>query len=372
MKILVVDPYLTDSHRVWLDGLNTYLDHKILALTLPPYHWKWRMHGGTLELAQQLGLQDFEPDVIIATDMLDLSLFIAQCKGFLKPTIPNLLYFHENQLNYPISEQDEDAQKHYDNHYAFINFSSALLADHLIFNSKFHQRSFISAVPGFLKKFPNHRIDFTVEQFYRKSMVIYPGFEQIEYPLSLAAHPAERPVILWNHRWEYDKNPGLFFETILRLSEEGQQFGLVVVGQQFSRTPAVFEEYRPLLDRHVLQWGFLKNRADYNKWLISADIVVSTSNQDYFGISVVEAIAAGCFPILPNHLAFPEHIPAYLHDQYLYNDKFDLYQKLKKLLARWPFLPTDHQPLGQHVSDYAAKIQVKAYENIFSAILKEG
>ena len=28
------------------------------------------------------------------------------------------------------------------------------------------------------------------------------------------------PLILWNHRWEYDKNPEPFFQSLFRLKDE--------------------------------------------------------------------------------------------------------------------------------------------------------
>ncbi len=40
--------------------------------------------------------------------------------------------------------------------------------------------------------------------------------------------------------------------------------------------------------------------------LLDADVVVSTALHEFFGIGVVEAIAAGAFPLLPRRLAYPE------------------------------------------------------------------
>ncbi|NND31568.1 MAG: DUF3524 domain-containing protein, partial [Saprospiraceae bacterium] len=289
-----------------------------------------------------------------------LSLFIAQSKGFLKPSTPIWLYFHENQLTYPFSELDRDKALGYDNHYAFINLTSALLADRLIFNSKFHRDSFLTAIPGFLDQFPQPKLTIPIGKLFDKSHVIYPGFDS---SVIARTRPVENkiPIILWNHRWEYDKDPETFFEVLSTLSAEGYQFNLAVLGQQFSNSPTIFDKAHSQLKQHLVQWGFVKDRNEYYDWLTRADIVISTSNQDFFGISVVEAIAAGCYPLLPNRLAFPEHIPDHLHSTHLYNNKSELYSKLRSGLHHWPRLQTNTKDLVRHVLQYTAPYQASSY-----------
>ena len=44
----------------------------------------------------------------------------------------------------------------------------------------------------------------------------------------------------------------------------------------------------------------------YRAVLAGADVVVSTADHEFFGISAVEAIAAGAYPLFPDRLAYPE------------------------------------------------------------------
>ena len=66
--------------------------------------------------------------------------------------------------------------------------------------------------------------------------------------------------------------------------------------------------------------GFVDSFEEYARLLHLADILPVTSQQDFFGGSVVEAIYCNCHPILPNRLAYTDHIPSALHDIHLYHD----------------------------------------------------
>jgi glycosyltransferase involved in cell wall biosynthesis len=137
------------------------------------------------------------------------------------------------------------------------------------------------------------------------------------------------PVVVWNHRWEHDKNPELFFDTLLKLDNEGVDFGLIVLGQSFERQPEVFEKAREQLKHRIVHFGYAESKPEYAKWLAQGDIVVSTAAHEFFGISVVEAVRAGCRPLLPRRLSYPEMFP----DEFLYDDA-SFAQRLKQEILR--------------------------------------
>lgn len=62
---------------------------------------------------------------------------------------------------------------------------------------------------------------------------------------------------------------------------------------------------------------------------------MSASRQEFFGISVVEAIAAGCRPVLPDRLSYPWLIPDEYHDEVLYPEG-ELGPALVRALQRPP------------------------------------
>ena len=81
MKILLVEPYFSGSHKSWSEGYQSFSNHNIRIISLPGKFWKWRMHGGAISLAKQFMEMDFSPDLILATDMLDLTTFLSLTKS---------------------------------------------------------------------------------------------------------------------------------------------------------------------------------------------------------------------------------------------------------------------------------------------------
>jgi glycosyltransferase involved in cell wall biosynthesis len=94
-------------------------------------------------------------------------------------------------------------------------------------------------------------------------------------------------------------------------------FEVALVGEErLGGDPARDDFEAALGDRLV--WSGFAERDAYVGILNSSDIVVSTADHEFFGISVVEAVAAGCFPVLPNRLSYPELIPSEFHDEVFY------------------------------------------------------
>ena len=324
MKLWLVEPYYTGSHKAWADGYRAHSRHSVQQLTLPGRFWKWRMQGGAVTLAGRAQALQDPPDLLLASDMLNLPVFLTLA-GPAFADLPVALYFHENQLTYPLQPGEKR-----DLHYGFINFVSALRADVVLFNSAYHLGAFFDELPRLLKHFPDYTELWAVEALREKSRVLPLGLELAAFD----AHRPDkastgRPLILWNHRWEYDKNPEAFFRAIYALADEGLDFGLVLLGESFRNQPAEFLEARERLPGRIVQFGYAEDLAAYARLLWQSDIVVSTALHEFFGAAVVEACYCGCFPILPRRLSYPELVPADQHDACLYDDEVGLLDRLR-------------------------------------------
>jgi len=329
MKILALESFYTSSHKVWLDGLKAHSSHTIDLLTLKGRHWKWRMHHGAYSLSLMIKETSNPYDVILASDMIDVAvlrgLLSADDKEKWYNKVPIFTYFHENQLTYPWSENDQDVQLKRDTHYAWINIMSAVSSDHIIFNSRYHKNSFIDAIPGYMKRFPDYNTYEFLEHIKNNSSILPIGLS-LDPLLRLKNTANDIPIILWNHRWEYDKNPTLFFNTLEKIKAKGMHFKLIIAGENYAKIPEIFLKAENQFKEEIIHFGYAETRSEYLALLAKADIVPVTSNQDFFGISAVEAIAAGCYPLLPNRLAFPEHLS---EDQVYYKNDIELEEKLK-------------------------------------------
>ena len=364
MHILLLEPYDTGSHRAWMHGFQAYSMHQVSILSLPGQFWKWRMHGGAVSLARMFLAAPADPDLIVASDMLDLTTFLALTRPR-TARIPVALYFHENQLTYPIGPRQ---RKELHNHLGFINYVSALAADAVYFNSQYHLNAVLGELPRLLKHYPDYTELDTIDVLQAKAEVLALGLDLRRFDAFRPDVPRTGPpLILWNHRWEFDKNPRPFLNALCRLADEGFDFEVALTGENFRQKPEEFERARRKLGTRVVQYGYVARFEDYARLLWQADVQVSTAWQDFFGISTCEAIYCGCMPFLPRRLNYPALIPPPFHDQCLYLEG-EVYYRLRDYLQHPASAP---DALRAHVSQFDWQVQAPHYDDVFAALVEQ-
>ncbi len=370
MHILVVEPWYGGSHRRFIDGLCAHSGHTYSLCTLPGRHWRWRMDAAAVPLSEQARRQitlHGPPDVVFASDMLDLPSFLALMRPVLAE-VPVVLYFHENQLTYPRPKGSNAPRT-----YALLNYRSALAADACWFNSAFHRSDFLEALPEFLQRFPDPPPPATVQAIADRSRVIPLGMnlQQLGTP---HARPANTPpVLLWNQRWAFDKNPKGLLNLLTGLDSSGVDFHLIITGRAAGRTPDALDTIRARFQDRLLHMGFVEDADVYTELLHRADMVVSTAHHEFFGLAVMEAVRCGCHPVLPNRLSYPELIPDRLHDPLLHAPT--LYDTPDDALALCTALlngnarPLPPRTLHEIPAPFDWSTRADAFDDAFAALL---
>lgn len=326
-RITLVEPYYGGSHQAWADGWVARSRHQVDLITLPGSFWRWRMRGGAVSLAEQLAAHvaaSGQPDAFVVSEMVD----VASLMGLARDVVagrPLAIYMHENQLLYP----DAPTQRR-DDAAALTNWRSMLAADEIWFNSGFHRDALRTSLPELLDRQPEPGHGHLIDAAFAETAVLWPGVETKQLISTPRSHDGP-PLVLWNQRWDHDKNPKAVFSALVRLADEGVQFELALAGENHRVDPQEFIWAQERLGERVVHVGHL-DRAGYVDLLARSDVVVSAAAHEFFGIALVEAMAAGAVPVLPDRLSFPELVSPQWHDDALYSDG-DLRKCLGTVLA---------------------------------------
>lgn len=321
-RVVLVETWFRGSHAAWARSVADRSRHDVVLCTLPGVHWKWRMQGGPVSVAGALPSAIDElggVDLLLASGAVDLSALLGLARPHLDG-VPAVLYLHENQLTYPLAPGELR-----DLTYAMVTWRSMLAADHVVLNSRYHRDELLGALPGFLRNFPDHRRLDLLEDLRERTSVIGVGIDVERFrpppdgPQQRSAGAA--PRILWNHRWEHDKDPARFVAAMTRLAATERRFELVVAGSHLP-DERVLADLGPLRERTVHVGT--ATEAGYPQLLRGCDLVVSTARHEFYGVAVAEAMAAGAVPVLPRGLAYDELVPAPLQDEVLYRDDAEL------------------------------------------------
>ncbi|MEH6609621.1 MAG: DUF3524 domain-containing protein [Halioglobus sp.] len=370
MRVLLLSAYHAQSHAHWV----RMLEHMFPAwqwqvLTLPARHFSWRVRGNPLywSVAERATLER-DYDLLIATSMVDL----ATLKGLIPSlaALPTVYYFHENQFAYPVQEGGHsllEAQ--------MVSLYGAMAADSVVFNSRYNHQSFFDGLGALLNRLPDYVPPEILSALRAKSTIlpvpIKPERPQDEPSAGYSAprEAKQRPLrLLWIGRFEYDKGADGLLGTLRGLRESGISFELALIGQQFRNSPQAFDTIGDEFASELVQFGFVDGNENYQQWLSAADMVLSTAIHEFQGLAILEAVALGCVPVVPDRLAYAELYP----DLFRYHSSpqepareiqaaVSLIEELAALMLVGEVIPPD-------VSVYAAEALQPRYESLFTGL----
>ncbi|XP_076199246.1 tRNA-queuosine alpha-mannosyltransferase isoform X6 [Aptenodytes patagonicus] len=149
MSVLLIEAFYGGSHKQLMDLLQEELQEDCVLCTLPAKKWHWKARTAALYFMQTVPTST-NYRILFASSVLNLAELAA-----LRPDLGKLkkvLYFHENQLAYPVQKcQERDFQ------YGYNQILSCLVADVVVFNSAFNMESFLTSIGKFMKLIPDHR-----------------------------------------------------------------------------------------------------------------------------------------------------------------------------------------------------------------------
>ncbi|MFN7964407.1 MAG: DUF3524 domain-containing protein [Acidobacteriota bacterium] len=325
LRVAFVEPFYGGSHAAFVDGWIARSHHEWQVVSLPAQAWKWRMRLAGLTLGQRLARLQPQPDAVVVSGLLD-AMHLRQSAGPALQRCAWLIYWHENQFDYP-----RPPGKPLDRGFAVAHLASLLAADAHAFNSRSHRDAFIAAWRAHGSQLPREAQFSASRGWLRRVSVLPPGVDFEGFPA-----PGNRPVgtpprVVWNHRWEEDKRPSAFAHTMSKLARKGHEFRLILLGPVNQVQPQPLIQLRSELSNQIERDQSARTRREYLQWLTRSDIAVTTAAQENFGYAVIEAMAAGAVPLMPRRLSYPQLVPASLHTELLY----DTDRELASRLAAW-------------------------------------
>lgn len=294
--IWLLSAYRSDSHAAWIDWLRSQFDEfDWQVLELPGRHFAWRIRSNPLSWLDRL--PEKTPDLVLATSMVDLATLKGLNPGL--AGVPCWYYFHENQFAYPVSNRQVHSVEP-----KMIQLYGALAADRLLFNSAYNRNSFLDGMEPFLQNMPDEVPTGLPARLEPKCRIL-------PVPVAPVAPGPERDrrLIVWNHRWEYDKLPEVFADAMIELARIGHDFRLALLGKRLRQAPEPLARLRQHLSDRIIADGKLPD-ARYRQLLGRAGIAVSTAAHEFQGISMLEATSAGACPLVPDALCYREQYPA--------------------------------------------------------------
>lgn len=306
-RILLLSAYRSDSHASWADWLTQHLDADWRVLELPGRYFRWRIRGNPLSWLDDIPalLADWQPDRILATSMVD----ICTVRG-LHPAlaqVPVSLYFHENQFAYPAGEGQHSSVDP-----LMVQLYGALAADELLFNSRYNQRTFLEGVDRLMSKMPDAKPESLAQRLAPRCRWLPVPVEPVPQQVTEATDTTESgqslPLLIWNHRWEYDKCPEELALLVEELDKRGVPMRLALFGAGARRLHPVREQLQQRLGDRVVASGFMP-RDEYCHWLGQGSVVFSAARHEFQGLAMLEAVSAGAFPVVPDDLCYQEQYP---------------------------------------------------------------
>ena len=302
LDILALEPFYGGARRVMLESLIHCSRHRWTLLKLPPRRIERRLTTAAHWFAEQLSRHwAGRCDVLFTSEAMNLADLFRLVPALLKK--PSVVYFHSNQLPEPDAEQDSPLD--------LVNLNTAVAASEIWFNSLFHLRSFLAKASALVRRHPELSGLNPMPEITAKSQLMTPPVEYRQLHELAQSNPVrrERRTVFVETR---DANPDLLNRALGTLMRRGEQFKLVTIGNLDGVSDQFPRETLSENDDTSQLYGMLRS-----------GVFMSVKIGAPFDHHCVRALAAGCYPMVPNVGVYRELLPEMLHPPCLYNGEPD-------------------------------------------------
>lgn len=146
---------------------------------------------------------------------------------------------------------------------------------------------FLDNISKIVKLIPDYKPKYLRDDIEPKCKVLYFPIDFTQITLKNMEDNDHNVLhIVWPHRWEFDKDPKTFFDVLKQLKQNKIKFRVSIIGEVFQDVPEVFGEAQKIFEEEILNFGFIESKEEYYDVLRRSDVVVSTAQHEFFGVSM--------------------------------------------------------------------------------------
>jgi hypothetical protein len=302
LDILALEPFYGGVRRAMLEAIIRGSRHRWTLLKLPPRRIERRLAAAAHWYAEQLSRHWVgNLDLLFTSEALNLSDLYRLMPALLKK--PSVVYFHSDQL----PAANATAQTPYD----LVNLNTAAAASEIWFNSMYHLRSFLARAGALVKKHSELSNHSPMAELTTKAQIFQPPIDLSALHAlapSMKGQRSKRTIFVETRDGDVD----LINTVFATLERRGEAFKIYTVGNLDGLTSDLPRTPLPENDDSA------QARA-----MMEAGIFLSVKHDAPVDHYAVRALAAGCWPLMPNSGVYRELIPEGMHSSCLYDGRPD-------------------------------------------------
>jgi hypothetical protein len=262
---------------------------------------------------------------------------------------PSVVYFHSNQL--PDADQPNPTGAH-----DIVNLSTATAATELWFNSRFHNQLFLQRAAALVSRHKELSSRSPMPDLIAKSRLLPPPIDlnQIQHIRATSGITRRPGVIFVNTR---GADMDLLNAGLTTMQQRGEEFELITVGPVEQLSNAF--PRRTILEADEV--GQIMGK-------LEASLYLSASPMAELDTFVIRAIAARCWPIVPEGGCYDDLIDRKMRESCMYDGSAD--DMSSRMQDAWHLEPTEkaHDELLMNLKGFEAIHACRAMDDRLSEV----